>query len=440
MHTAVECLRIIEATYPDLRIQTYSFNNRGQNNDVLIVNEEIVFRFPRTAHGARQLRAEAAILSHLQNRVTLQVPNPLYLSLPEERPRGGRLGSAPSIAGGLGPSTVGGSAPSIAGGLGPQRVSLGGALGEADSTPWWKTTSERNKGTLLTSQQRPIGRRARLGRRGRHEERPAPPPEDRPGYRGPDGRFAWQRGQLDGRLPWEKEREESDRRRLRDHGERSGRAVSAASAAQRRYFVGYRWIPGEPLWRETLLTAHDPRTVQSWADQLGTFLRELHEAPLTDTLSKLLPGYDTRARWADFYKRVETKIFPHMRVDARREVAAQFETYVGDQTNFGHPLTLVHGDFGPGNILFDNRAERVTGVIDFGSGGLDDPAVDLAALIGPFGYGEAFIRRFGRTYPIPQGYLERARFYASTFALQDAVFGLENGDAEAFAGGIAPYR
>jgi aminoglycoside 2''-phosphotransferase len=425
MLTAVECLRIIEATYPDLRIQTYSFNNRGQNNDVLIVNEEIVFRFPRTSHGARQLRAEAAILSHLQDRVTLQVPNPLYLSLPEERPGGGRLGSAPSTAGGVGPG----------------RVSLGGTLGEADSTPWWKTTSERNKGTLLTSQQRPIGRRARLGRRGRHGgERPAPPPEDRPGYRGPDGRFAWQRGQLDGRLPWEKEREERDRHRSRDHGERAGRVVSATPAAQRRYFVGYRWIPGEPLWRETLLTADDPRTVQSWADQLGTFLRELHQAPLTDTLSKLLPAYDTRARWADFYKRVETKVFPHMRADARREVAAQFETYVGNPANFGHPLTLVHGDFGPGNILFDSRAGRVTGVIDFGSGGLDDPAVDLAALIGPFGYGEAFIRRFGRTYPIPPDCLERARFYAGTFALQDAVFGLENGDAEAFAGGIASYR
>lgn len=63
----------------------------------------------------------------------------------------------------------------------------------------------------------------------------------------------------------------------------------------------------------------------------------------------------------------------------------------------------------------------MTGIIDFGSSGLDDPAVDLAALLGPFSYGEAFLRRLARTCPVTSELVERAKFYASTFPLQDAV-------------------
>ncbi len=36
--------------------------------------------------------------------------------------------------------------------------------------------------------------------------------------------------------------------------------------------------------------------------------------------------------------------------------------------------------------------------------------------------------------------LSRARFYVGTFALQEALNGLEDGDQEAFENGIAQYR
>ena len=38
-----------------------------------------------------------------------------------------------------------------------------------------------------------------------------------------------------------------------------------------------------------------------------------------------------------------------------------------------------------------------------------------------------------------QGALGRVAFYRGTFALQEALFGVENGDEEAFRAGIAPY-
>ncbi len=423
MLTATECLEIIRAAYPDLRIRSHTFNNQGQNNDVLIVNEEIVFRFPRTPHGVRQLRVEAAILGHLQSRVTLQVPNPIYLNL---KGRPGTVSPAAEATGGRG------------------RPGLPTAEGERPLA-WWQKPPEKVSEVILTSQQRPIGLRPRRAVRVRQDSR-TPAPEDRPGLRGADGKLPWERGIFEGGLPWEKTRPGTVTRSgagpVRGNGfdRQREKAVGADRPALRGAFMGYRWIPGEPLWRDAMLATDDSRILQTWADQLGTFLREVHGTPLTDDLGTLLPAFDTRLRWTDFYQRVEEKVFPYMRPDARREVARRFAAYLGDQANFEHPLTLVHGDFGPGNILFDRVARRVTGVIDFGSAGLDDPAVDFAALIGPFSYGEAFLRRFAKTYRIPPEALERARFYASTFALQDAVYGIEHGDAQAFEMGIASYR
>ena len=39
-----------------------------------------------------------------------------------------------------------------------------------------------------------------------------------------------------------------------------------------KVFVGYRVIPGAPLWRETLATITDEPTLQRLADQLGAAL------------------------------------------------------------------------------------------------------------------------------------------------------------------------
>ncbi len=56
---------------------------------------------------------------------------------------------------------------------------------------------------------------------------------------------------------------------------------------------------------------------------------------------------------------------------------------------------FIHGDFGPTNILWDQAAGRVSGITDFGWASVGDPAADLAALIGLFGYGEEIVELMG---------------------------------------------
>jgi len=79
----------------------------------------------------------------------------------------------------------------------------------------------------------------------------------------------------------------------------------------------------------------------------------------------------------------------------------------------------------------------VTGIIDFTSAAAGDPAYDLAGLLAC--YGEAFVRSCARRYPAIDGLWGRIRHYAGRFALEEALFGVENGDDEALRAGLEGF-
>ncbi len=282
-------LQSIRSAYPDLRIASAEFNGDGQNNDVLVVNGEFIFRFPKYTDALKRLEIETAILAGISGHVSLPVPAPMFVSIE------------------------------------------GQAVGEA--------------------------------------------------------------------------------------------------------FMGYRKLPGEPLWRETFRTIDDEEMLARLASQLGRFLKELHSIPAA-SIGCDLPMLDTDAKCADLYARIREKLFQYMRPDTREWTERHFETFLNAREKFD-PV-LKHGDFGTSNILFDSRQRTICGVIDFGGAGLGDPAYDLAGLLSC--YGEAFVRRCWQVYPEVESFMERVRFYQGTFALEEALFGIENGDQAAFESGIERYR
>lgn len=129
-----------------------------------------------------------------------------------------------------------------------------------------------------------------------------------------------------------------------------------------------------------------------------------------------------------------------MRPDAREWVVRHFEDFLADERNCNYTPALIHGDFGPSNILYDARTENISGIIDFSSAGWGDPAVDFAAISCATSYGEEFLQRFATVYHGIDAVLTRASFYAGTFALQEALYGIEDDDPESFDSGIAEYR
>lgn len=204
-------------------------------------------------------------------------------------------------------------------------------------------------------------------------------------------------------------------------------------------FMGYERLPGEPLDADTL-RALPPADQRAIAAQLGAFLRALHATPLDAVPQIARARADTRAEWADLYARIREHLFASMRPDARETVAAHFEAYLDDAAHFAFTPVLRHGDIGPSNILFDPATRRLSAILDFGSAGYGDPALDLASsLLGPHGYGEHLVSALEGEYPGVAELLPRARFYAGTFALQAALYGAEHDDPDELRDGLAAY-
>jgi aminoglycoside phosphotransferase (APT) family kinase protein len=102
-------------------------------------------------------------------------------------------------------------------------------------------------------------------------------------------------------------------------------------------------------------------------------------------------------------------------------------------------VTFTHGDLVGDNIRVNPGTGELAGVLDWdGAGRPGDPAVDLAALRAslPATVWDLLLARLRPAPPV----LGRAAAYAATFALQEALLGVEQGDEQAIQSGLSAYQ
>lgn len=199
-------------------------------------------------------------------------------------------------------------------------------------------------------------------------------------------------------------------------------------------FMGYTIVNGEPLEADKLYRINDEDALQRIAGQLSNFLCELHTINLNNFTSLMEKKHDLLQEWRDLYHRIQEKLYPYMNEQACEWTDQHFTDFLTNEANAEIVPSVIHGDFGTSNILYDPSSCQVTGVIDFGSAQIGDPAVDYAALLAS--YGEALFGMVMERNPSIGRMMERVLFYKGTFALQEALFGLEHDDPFAFHSGI----
>jgi aminoglycoside 2''-phosphotransferase len=199
--------------------------------------------------------------------------------------------------------------------------------------------------------------------------------------------------------------------------------------------MGYPLLPGESLWRPAIFGETDEGVLDMWAQQLAGFLKELHSLPVAEFAADWPPA-EAVTEWQKMYDEIRADLFPLMRADARKEIAAHFESYLDNSSLHHFQPAPRHGDYGSGNILYDPQTKMITGIIDFGYATVGDPAMDIAAAST---LGEPLFGRFSTTYPAVESILPRVHFYRGTYALFEALHGFRNGDREAFEAGMAHY-
>ncbi len=75
-----QLLQRVQALMPDLAVEQVERNEEGLINDVLIINQQWVFRFAKNENSARILESELKILDLIRSHIGLSVPAPVYQS------------------------------------------------------------------------------------------------------------------------------------------------------------------------------------------------------------------------------------------------------------------------------------------------------------------------------------------------------------------------
>jgi aminoglycoside 2''-phosphotransferase len=153
---------------------------------------------------------------------------------------------------------------------------------------------------------------------------------------------------------------------------------AAPSAALPDGAVGYAKLPGVPLTPHTFARGA-PAGI---ALDLARFLLDLHRFPVADALALGVPDDD--ARWGAIEDSRDQSL-PLLRnaltVREYERVATWWDSFLCDERMLDYVTALCHGDLWYENILVDDAASRVTGIVDFENAGVGDPAQDFATLL-----------------------------------------------------------
>lgn len=169
-----------------------------------------------------------------------------------------------------------------------------------------------------------------------------------------------------------------------------------------------------------------------FAQSFAVALAALHAVPLVSAEAAemlIRTPQQARQKVADDIDRVRRALHVH---EKRLE---RWQRWLDDDSSWPDFTVVVHGDLYVGHVLVD-KAERVTGMIDWSESRVDDPTIDMASHLMVFG--EAGLAKLlvayeasgGKTWPrIAHHTSERLAIWPVTYAL----FALDTGNEQHLA-------
>lgn len=174
------------------------------------------------------------------------------------------------------------------------------------------------------------------------------------------------------------------------------------------------FMQGLPLFRDELLLLKRGAQEQI-AEQIGTFLKQLHAIPLETVKSYGIgnsPVNRARAGWLLEYERIKSKVFPYCGSIEKEVIEQTFQPLIENKEFLKFQPALIHADLTPQNFFFDRKKSGINGITGFALAGIGDPAYDVSVLLDYFG--ETFVRRINRYDRNIAGMIDRARFFTFT--------------------------
>jgi len=194
-------------------------------------------------------------------------------------------------------------------------------------------------------------------------------------------------------------------------------------------FMEYAVLSGEPLSKYIKQAKAYMKPI---AVQLADFVLALHQVPV-DNIVLPIQNVGRNESLPEFFRTIQAVLFPHLAEEAQRQVSQIFADSINLPDIEPDKLIVRHGDLGPNNILINPKTLHLTGIIDFGSAGLDEPASDLGhiAFWGTLNFGQEFVKAFLNHYGTDGALRERTQLYSTLIACIVALGDLEDESGQA---------
>jgi aminoglycoside 2''-phosphotransferase len=181
------------------------------------------------------------------------------------------------------------------------------------------------------------------------------------------------------------------------------------------------YIQGRPLYRNELLRQSALKK-NILAQQIGTFLKQLHQIPLKEAAEKgvndQFPDMTSESCKLQ-YEKLKNKLFPYCDDYTKEYIAQLFEPVLDEKNFFDYTPSLIHADLNPRHFFVDTESTKINAISGFSQSCIGDPAFDTGTLIAYLG--EQFVARVSKYDDEIPEQMDRARFYASLLHLNRAI-------------------
>ncbi|MDN4074970.1 phosphotransferase family protein [Fictibacillus terranigra] len=155
-------------------------------------------------------------------------------------------------------------------------------------------------------------------------------------------------------------------------------------------FVGYKLLPGEPM-DEQLFHSLPSETKNKIAEQIAEFMDQISSFCVDQAREYNIRIKSFYQHYLETFREVKKKAFTRIDQEMKTYLSFRFETYLESKNHFSYTPKLLHADLSLDHLLFDQKRQELTGIIDFGDMKMGDPDYEYLYLLEECG--EAFTKK-----------------------------------------------
>ena len=193
-------------------------------------------------------------------------------------------------------------------------------------------------------------------------------------------------------------------------------------------FIGYKKIHGVGLEKE-LMRKLDSDLQNKLIKEISDFIQQVHSFPVDAARKSGVKVADFKKSYTGDLENMRKNAYHLLDQDVINYVEKLFKDYLSDEENFDFTPVLLHADFSPDHIIYDEDKKDIAGVIDFGDIEIGDPDYDLMYLYEDY-WGEDFIRRLLKYYSHnnPERLVKKLDFFSRCDTIHGVLIDLNRKD------------